>query len=236
MDLADRLKLRLVPTRWHMAHVRRRLLRLEPELGILPLLAAGDRAALDVGANKGAYTWELLRIAPSVHAFEPNPALLPWLSRLRDPRLTIHALALGARDGEAVLKVPLGRTGRPSKQGATLAATERTLRGALEVAAQVRRLDSLDLGDVGFIKIDVEGFEAEVIEGAHETIARCRPVMLIEIEAAHTGEPSSAMIGRIAGFGYACYGLVDGVLTDWRAVDLDRTHVFNWIFLPQGRC
>ena len=234
MDLEDRLKYHLVPTRWHLAHVRRRLLRLEPELGLLPLLVARNRVALDVGANKGAYAQSLLRLAPAVHAFEANPALIPWLSRLRNPRLTIHPLALGERDGEAVFRVPLGRRGRPLKQGGTLASTARTRRGCVEMRTQVRRLDSLDLGDVGFIKIDVEGFEAQVIDGARETIARCRPVMQVEIEEAHTGEPPSVLIERVAGLGYACYALVDGVLTDWRAVDLGRTYVFNWIFLPQG--
>ena len=161
MDIEDRLKLLLVPTGWHMANLRRRLLRLEPELGILPLLVARDRVALDVGANKGGYTLGLLRLASAVHAFEPNPALIPWLSRLRDPRLTIHPVALGDRDGEAVLRVPLGRKGKPLKQGATLAPTERVGRGCRgDAVATVRRMDGLDLGDVGFIKIDVEGFES----------------------------------------------------------------------------
>ena len=234
MDLDDRLKFLLVPTRWHLAHLDRRLRRLEPELDLLPLLAARNRVALDVGANKGVYTQALLRLAVAVHAFEPNPALIPWLSRLRDPRLTIHALALGERDGDVVLRVPLGRSGRPSKQGATLAVTRRTRHASVEMRTPVRRLDSLDLGDVGFIKIDVEGFEARVIEGACETIARCRPVMLIEIEEIHTDAPPSVTIERIAGLGYACYALADGVLTEWRAVDLGRARVFNWIFLPQG--
>ena len=235
MDIEDRLKLLLVPTGWHMANLRRRLLRLEPELGILPLLVARNRVALDVGANKGGYTLGLLRLASAVHAFEPNPALIPWLSRLRDPRLTIHPIALGDRDGDAVLRVPLGRKGKPLKQGATLAPTERVGRGCVEARATVRRIDSLDLGDVGFIKIDVEGFEAQVVDGARGTIDRCRPVMLIEIEEVHAGEPPSVLIERIAGLGYGCYALVGGALTDWRAVDLDRTYVFNWIFLPQSR-
>ena len=234
MDLDDRLKFHLVPARWHLAHLHRRLRRLEPELGLLPLLAARNRVALDVGANKGVYTQALLRLARAVHAFEPNPVLIPWLTRLSDPRLTLHALALGERDGEAVLRVPLGQNGRPSKQGATLADTARTRRASVEVRTPVRRLDGLDVGDVGFVKIDVEGFEAQVIEGARETIARCRPVMLIEIEEAHTGAPPAMLIERIAGLGYACYALADGVLTEWCRIDLGREPVFNWIFLPQG--
>ena len=82
MDLRDRLKFHLVPTRWHMASICRRLRLLEPEIAILPHLVARDRVALDVGANKGGYTHTLLGLASAVHAFEPNPALIPWLSRL----------------------------------------------------------------------------------------------------------------------------------------------------------
>ena len=233
MGPKERLKFFLAPTGLHMANLRRRHLRLEPELGLLPALVARHRVALDVGANKGVYTHALLRLAAAVHAFEPNPELAPWLSRLRRPRLTIHPVALGDRDGEGTLRIPVGRGGRPSRQGATLATTGRVRRGFVEKRTPVRRLDSLDLGDVGFIKIDAEGFEAEVIAGARETLARCRPVMLIEIEEAHTGEPPALSIGRIESLGYACYALAGGVLTDARLIDLDRAHVFNWIFLPR---
>lgn len=102
----------------------------------------------------------------------------------------------------------------------------------VEMPTSVCCLDDLDLGDIGFIKIDVEGFEARVIDGACETIARCRPVMLIEIEEKHTGEPPSVLIERIVALGYTCCALSTGVLTDWQAVDLERQRVFNWIFLP----
>ncbi|MDE0242484.1 MAG: FkbM family methyltransferase [bacterium] len=234
MNLRDLLKFHLVPTRWHMANVCRRLRKLEPEVAILPHLVAHDRIALDVGANKGGYTCTLLGLASAVHAFEPNPALIPWLSRLRDTRLTIHPLALGDCTGEALLRVPFGPSGRPSKQGATLAVTERTRNSRIEVPISVCRLDDLELGDIGFIKIDVEGFEARVIDGARETIARCRPAMLIEIEERHTGEPPSALIERIVALGYACYALSASVLTDWQAVELDRQSIFNWIFLPRA--
>ena len=232
MDFRDRLKFHLLPTRWHMANVYRRLRRLEPEVAILPHLVARSRVALDVGANKGGYTHTLLGLASAVHAFEPNPELIPWLFRLSDTRLTIHPVALGNCTGEALLRVPFGLNGRPSKQGATL--NERTQHRCIEVPTSVCCLDDLDLGDIGFIKIDVEGFEARVIDGARETIARCRPVMLIEIEERHTGEPPSVLIERIVALGYACYALSANVFTDWQAVDLNRQTVFNWIFLPRA--
>ena len=104
----------------------------------------------------------------------------------------------------------------------------------LELSSQARRLDSLDLGDVGFIKIDVEGHETEVIDGASELIARCRPIMLVEIEEVHSGKPVRVVINEIERHGYRCFALFDGALTDARQVEsTDDTYVFNWIFLPE---
>ena len=45
----------------------------------------------------------------------------------------------------------------------------------------VVRLDDLHLTNVGFIKIDVEGFEWRVLRGAWETIARSKPYILVEV-------------------------------------------------------
>jgi hypothetical protein len=50
-----------------------------------------------------------------------------------------------------------------------------------EIEVRTNTLDNVYHGDVGFIKIDVEGHEEGVLDGARETIARCRPRMLIEI-------------------------------------------------------
>ena len=49
-------------------------------------------------------------------------------------------------------------------------------------AVEMRRLDSFHLNHISFIKIDTENFEQEVLKGAAETIAKNRPVMLIEIQ------------------------------------------------------
>jgi hypothetical protein len=44
----------------------------------------------------------------------------------------------------------------------------------------MRRLDDFAFDEVDFIKVDVEGFELQVLEGARETLARCRPIVIVE--------------------------------------------------------
>jgi hypothetical protein len=78
------------------------------------------------------------------------------------------------------------------------------------ILVPVRRLDDLHLRNVGFIKIDVEGYESEVLEGARDTIDACRPNFLIEIEQRHrsTGNVRDlfAHFARRGYSGYFVYG------------------------------
>jgi hypothetical protein len=48
-------------------------------------------------------------------------------------------------------------------------------------AIDIRSLDDFELAKIDFIKIDVEGFETDVLLGAAQTIERCKPVILIEV-------------------------------------------------------
>jgi hypothetical protein len=63
----------------------------------------------------------------------------------------------------------------------------------------VNTLDSFAYENVGFIKIDVEGYEYEVLQGAQATISRCRPIMYIEDDRA---EKSRALRKLIDLLGY----------------------------------
>src|SRR5437868_5966109 len=54
-----------------------------------------------------------------------------------------------------------------------------------ELEIEVRTLDQFDLRNVGFVKIDVEGHELAVLEGAARTLARERPNLLIEANEHH---------------------------------------------------
>jgi FkbM family methyltransferase len=143
------------------------------------LLGPGD-VVLDVGANIGALTVPMAQVPgiAAVHAFEPQPRVRELLEenvRLTTPPdgpVVIHAYALGSAPGQ--LHVPdMDYTTLGNFGGVALGDT-----GATEV--DVRTLDSLCLQKVTLIKIDVEGAEAEVLRGARETIARCRPILYVE--------------------------------------------------------
>jgi FkbM family methyltransferase len=106
-----------------------------------------------------------------------------------------HALALGAAPGRSVMSVPVGRyglvTGRSFlADGCRGLGSNAEFAGQVEVSVLVATLDGLcepaGLDRLDFIKIDVEGAELGVLQGAEQVIAKFRPALLVEIEARHT--------------------------------------------------
>lgn len=240
-SLEEKAKRLLVPPRLYIRNRYLRELRKgERELHLVPLLARRDRISLDVGANKGVYAYALLEHSSAVHAFEPNPKLYRILESWARGRATLHPIALGDRPGTATLMIPKSGRGY-SNQGGSLS-TVKIGGGAYgEVTVECRRIDDMEISGIGFIKIDVEGFESQVIRGAAETLRRDRPNLLIEIEEKHTRRPLPEIIGEICEHGYRCLALQQGTLTAFERIDLDRFHrapqtrsdyIFNFVFLP----
>lgn len=157
----------------------------EPELVTLcQTLAAGSATALDVGANIGCTTLLLAQLADHVHAFEPSPTTFAYLARniaLSPHRnITPHNLGLGSAAGQSTLTFdPADRSGGfvSDKTTAVDHFTVETI--------TIKRLDdiapTLGSSTIDFIKIDVEGFEGHVLQGAAETLATHRPVVLLEL-------------------------------------------------------
>lgn len=241
-SVAERLKQALIPPRVYIDYLyRKALFRGEAELRLLPQLADPRRVSLDIGANKGVYSYALLKCSAKVHAFEPNPKLFSMLSRWAADRVELHPFALGDRAGTVALNVPKSGRGRGfSNQGGTLLPVTREF---ASVPVEVKRLDDLDLGDVGFIKLDVEGYEREVLAGGTGLLRRCRPVLLVELEEKHTKRPLPEMVAEIRGHGYECSFLHGGVLKSFAELDVERRHrrpatradyVFNFIFRPNA--
>jgi len=133
------------------------------------------RHAVDVGANCGIWTRVMARCFPLVTCFEPNAECHeafwlnnPWREMNDISQVVLKACALGHERGTLRLNTELRST----------AFTRIDPEGNAEI--EVRTLDSLNLPDVDFIKIDVEGWEHNVVKGAAETIRRCRPAMIVE--------------------------------------------------------
>lgn len=132
--------------------------------------------ALDVGANVGNHTAALSGMFNEVLAFEPFPALFERLNS-KARRLTgvrAFPLGLGDEDAEMMFTPPTGRNlgkGRVESQGSV---PVRIVHGDTFLATQSVR-------DIGFIKVDVEGLETEVLRGLAATIAEQRPVVMYEV-------------------------------------------------------
>src|SRR6185437_3917126 len=69
-------------------------------------------------------------------------------------------------------------------------------------AVRVTPLDALELPSCHLLKIDVEGWEADVLRGARATIARCRPIIYLENDRA---DQQAVLIALLAELGYAQY-------------------------------
>lgn len=144
-------------------------------------LVSGARLALDIGANMGVFSVQLARaIGPEgkLLSFEPEPKLFAALERNltanRCHNVVPYRIACGAKRGAMAFRV-----GRINRGDNRLVATDgRAEKNGLQV--EVRTVDSLlDGQPVDFAKIDVQGFECDVLRGMRETIARSPNLRLL---------------------------------------------------------
>jgi FkbM family methyltransferase len=179
-------------------------------------LATPKTRAIDVGANVGLTSSILARRVGAkgdVLALEPNPRIFRQL--LAGSKLPIYPLqvAAGAAFGEAILNVPEDSNGVYLGQSGSLLVKSVALKNeSHHISVPVITLDSLLIWsrfETSLIKIDVEGFELQVLEGATKTIATYAPALLVEIEEQH--QPSTQTIEdvfkKIIDFGYALFAI-----------------------------
>ncbi len=161
----------------------------EYELSLLPRYVDRKRWSVDVGCNVGSYAYHLGRLSAGVHAFDPNPACIALVESLGLPRLRSHAVGLSDQSGSAELRLPdQGFGGGDPARGSLESHIIPEEHVGAVIPTQIRTLDSYDLNEIGFVKIDVEGHEEAVLRGALDTVARNRPILLLEIEDRHNPE------------------------------------------------
>jgi FkbM family methyltransferase len=152
----------------------------EPELRRLNEFVPRDRGAVDVGVWWGPWSWWLARRVPRVDSFEPNPDVIARLASVMPNNVTIHPVALSNHTGQSNLWVPPG--GMISGGRASLEPQARVDADWEQPPVATSRLDDFDLRDVGFVKIDVEGHELAVLQGATALLKTQRPTLMVEIE------------------------------------------------------
>lgn len=156
------------------------LLHGSPELRHLDGLCDPGRNSLDIGANVGVYTYLMRRYSAHVYAYEPNPELAASLRAAFDHRVTVVEAALSDRAGKAELRIPHYQGVRMH----ALASVSQRFEDAEAVdmvEVSMVKLDDQGHDNVGFIKIDVEQHEREVLHGAMRTIERDWPNLLVEV-------------------------------------------------------
>jgi FkbM family methyltransferase len=142
-------------------------------------VAAGD-LVFDIGAHTGDCIASLRRLRAHVIAVEPQPAMqrvLRWLHG-GDPKVVLESVALGAQAGELDLHLNLANPSVASASPAFIAAAVdapgwREQRWEQRIRVPVTTLDALiaNYGEPRFCKIDVEGFEDQVLGGLSRPLA-----------------------------------------------------------------
>ena len=135
--------------------------------------------AIDVGSNNACNAIHYAKRFSKVECFEPTPlAQQLWANTIRDNAVS-NALIYKNALGEVNKTVEMLEHPRNGGHNHIRATTRDTIKNIYTVP--VETLDSYCFQDVGFIKIDVEGYEKFVLEGAQQLVAQSRPTLQLEI-------------------------------------------------------
>ncbi len=209
-----------LPVKYHYHKIRNRL---EKEIYYIDQLVGHCKRAIDIGANEGMYSYALSQICNDVEVFEPQywcTENLISYSKESTCNITVYNVGLANFNGSLTLHVPTSQGDysqlvRGVGSLTTGLGSFRNLEGEqITINVPVGKLDDYEFQDVSFIKIDVEGYETKVIEGASSTIIREKPIILIEVEQRHLdGKSIEDVFTQITKFGYEGSFLDEGCFT-----------------------
>jgi FkbM family methyltransferase len=163
--------------------------------------------ALDIGANVGLWSRDLVKSFGRVIAFEPVAVFRECLEQnVTGANFEVRPIALGDQDTMGTMIITEDNSGHSHLDPNTMGAGD----------VQVVQLDNLNLHDINYIKIDCEGYEYRILQGAEQTIRRCRPVVVIE-QKPH--DAYSKQYGQFAAV---------SLLKEWGMIKLDQIRD-DWI-------
>jgi FkbM family methyltransferase len=204
MNFDDALKHHLPRAWFHFKFFKYKYRRRgEPELWLVRHLIEPGSTAVDVGASIGMYAAEMAHYAGKVLAFEANPQVAAFTARVAAHNVEVINVALSSAPGRATLKIPLNAKGRGIDELATIETGNPLHLGAAQCAEiEMKRLDDFAIENCSFIKIDVEGHEESVLDGAAGLIAAQRPVLLVELNEDYNAGVVRRLARRYAALSY----------------------------------
>lgn len=193
----------------------------EEEAALFELLIPKGSTVLECAANMGPYTPLLSKLIGSegvLHTIEPNPVVVHQLhSQLAlnglNSNVVVHQVALSTHgdDGKFVhvepkrnssgsLHIGLPQALPEGCSTTTSVATCADSKGRLKSFTRMTTVDGLNIPRLSFLKLDVEGGEARLLQGANESLARWRPVVYAEEHSRHPRVAPAVQLLR--GYGY----------------------------------
>ena len=213
MGIASHIR-RVSPRVWvYFKSLRYKFYNGEREIWLVRYFLDDYKLALDVGSSIGLYSREMAKYAKKVVAFEANPRVAAFARRVAARNVEVLNVALSSAEGETVLRIPINRRNDTIDDLATTEPKNPLHFGRIaSEKVATKRLDDFGFTDCGFIKLDVEGHEEAVLDGAMHLIETQRPIMMIELDDQFNPGTIKRVTERLSGLSYAVYLLFGGRL------------------------
>ena len=214
----------------------------EAELWLVPIFCDKQKTAIDIGANRGSYSYFMAKLSSNVIAFEPNTDLWKDLRRLLGRDFHLEAAALSDKSAKTTLRVDYSNTGVATIEEKNQLVCVKDPMAVVQRVVETRTLDSFEFSNISMIKIDVEGHEEAVVSGARDTIERNRPVLIVESEDRHNPGAPRRLAETFSELRYRVFYLKGRRLMEFTTLrdedtnpeNLDRglPYINNFILIP----
>jgi len=227
MRVKKLLKANVDPDLYFLANLRQ-LLSESQETSRFTEFLSGQHAAIDVGACGGEYAHIMAQYFSKVLSIEPTPEMAAKVRRSLPANCEVLECALGKSRGSVTLRIPKIGESRmhalSTVAGHSFAFSE--IGGVDQITVRQTTIDELVRErniQPAFIKIDVEGYEGEVLLGAVATIQMCKPMFLVEIEKRHNTQFRS-IFSLLESNGYAPFHFQNEKLQRSAADQVDASY------------
>ena len=212
----------------------------EPEISLIKDLIEPETDSIDIGVYRGVHSYEMSKYSKIIHSFEPNPVIYKDLKKtlpLIIDNLKLYNYALSDKNITKNLRIPI-RNLKANKlnyeefyeMGKATIHEENKFENYENFKVECKILDDFKFNNsISFIKIDVEGHEISVLNGAKIIIKKFKPNLLIEIEERHSKRNVKDTINFVCSFGYNSYVLKENKLINTNLVINLNDHN-NFIF------